>query len=149
MDGQAAHDKLEIQELLYRYAWACDNADWSLLRSIFTDDAYLDYSSTQGPAGTRDEITAWLEKSLSQVEMIQHVVSNIQIDLEGDRAGVRAMFYCSVKLPGIEQITITGGYYHDEVVRTPEGWRIARLVEDNRWMTNPPAQAPAAGGRPR
>ena len=132
-DLQSVRDELDIQRVISDYAWACDNRDWVLLKSVFTDDAYLDYSSTEGPAGSRDEVVAWLEQSLGQV-LIQHVVSNFQIDLGGDRANVRAMFYTSVDLPDLAELLVTGGYYDEEFVRTSDGWKIQRLFEDNRWM---------------
>ena len=132
-DLQSVRDELDIQRVISDYAWACDNRDWVLLKSVFTDDAYLDYSSTEGPAGSRDEVVAWLEQSLGQV-LIQHVVSNFQIDLGGDRANVRAMFYTSVDLPDLDELLVTGGYYDEEFVRTSDGWKIQRLFEDNRWM---------------
>ena len=138
-DQQSVRDELDIQRVIHDYAWACDNGDWGLLKSIFTDDAYLDYSSTDGPAGSRDEVVAWLEQSLSQVPVIHHVVSNFQIGLEDDRADVRAMFHCSAQLAGMDDMLVTGGYYDEELVRTPNGWKIQRLVEDNRWMTRPGA----------
>ncbi len=132
-DLQSVRDELDIQRVITDYAWACDNRDWALLKSVFTDDAHLDYSSTEGPAGSRDEVVAWLEQSLSQV-LIQHVVSNFQIDLDGDRATVRAMFYTAVELPGLDEMLMTGGYYDETLVRTSGGWKIQRLFEDNRWM---------------
>ena len=98
---------------------------------------------TQGPAGSRDEVVAWLEQSLSQLDWIHHVVSNFQIDLDGDRAAVRAMFHCTAQLPGVADALVTGGYYDEEFVRTRDGWKIRRLFEDNRWM-----QGPAAPGDP-
>lgn len=142
-DLQSLRDELDIQRVVADYAWACDNADWTLLRSIFTEDAHLDYSTTGGPAGLRDEVVAWLEESLSQVPVIHHVVSNFQITLDGDRADVRAMFHCSARLPGVEDMLITGGYYDEELVRTADGWKIQRLREDNRWMKSPGRAAPS------
>ncbi len=133
-DLQSVRDELDIQRTVHDYAWACDNADWTLLRSVFTDDAELDYSSTGGPAGPKEEVCAWLETSLGHVEFIHHVVSNFQIDLDGDHAGVRAMFHCTLRLPGADGAIVTGGYYREEHVRTAGGWRIRRLVEDNRWF---------------
>ena len=50
-DLRATRDKIEIQELLYRYARACDSRDWDLLTSVFTDDAQLDYSSSDARSG--------------------------------------------------------------------------------------------------
>ena len=137
MDEPSARDELDIQRVIHDYAWACDNGDWALLKSVFTDDAELDYSSTLGPTGRRDEIVAWLEQSLGQMSMIQHTVTNFQIDVAADEASVRAMFHCSGRLPAIDGLLVTGGYYLDELVRTPDGWKIRRLVEDNRWMQKP------------
>ena len=135
-------DHRSIERVLYDYAWACDNGDWGALPGVFAEDAELDYSTTGGPAGGRDEVVAWLESSLSQVEMIQHVVSNFQIDVDGDRASGRAMFFTTVKIPGVDGVLLTGGYYDLALTQADGGWRVQRLFEDNRWMQHlaPPAQ---------
>ena len=143
MDLQALSDRQEIVELLYRYARGVDTRDWALWRTVFTEDAELDYSTTGGPVGGRDEVTSWLESSIGLLPMIHHVVSNFQIDLDGDRAKVRALFHCTAQLPGLDDLLVTGGYYDEELVRTPAGWKIHRLFEDNRWMQNPPPSGPA------
>jgi hypothetical protein len=134
-------DELDIQRVLFDYAWACDNGDWAQLHSVFSTDARLDYSSTGGPVGGRDEVVGWLRESLSRVPVMQHVVSNFQIDVSGDRAGGRAMFLTSARIPGVDDMLVTGGYYDLAFRRQPEGWKIERLVEDNRWMSpSPPGQ---------
>ena len=51
VEQQSVRDELDIQRVIHDYAWACDNGDWALLKSVFSDDAYLDYSSTGGPPG--------------------------------------------------------------------------------------------------
>jgi hypothetical protein len=131
-------DELDVQRVLYEYAWACDNGDWNRLRSVFTADAHLDYSSTGGPVGQREEIVGWLQESLRQLTTIQHVVSNFQIDVDGDYAGGRAMFLTSARIPGLADMLTTGGYYDLAFRRESDGWKIERLVEDNRWMTPAP-----------
>jgi hypothetical protein len=136
-------DLRQIERLLHDYAWACDENDWAALPGVFTEDAELDYSTTGGPVGGRDEVVGWLETSLSQVAMIQHVVTNVRIDVDGDAAGGRAMFFTTVRLPGLDGVLLTGGYYDLAFVRTADGWRIRRLFEDNRWM-QPVTAAPAA-----
>jgi 3-phenylpropionate/cinnamic acid dioxygenase small subunit len=131
-------DKLEIQELLARYARGVDSKDWELWKSVFTPDAHLDYSSAGAAVGPRDEVAAWLEQGLSVVPMTQHFISNIEVDLDGDRAKVRAMFYNPMQLPGMAEQSYCGGYYHHDLVRTPDGWKSERLVEENLWFTNAP-----------
>jgi hypothetical protein len=140
VDRGSSSDELAVQRVLYDYAWACDNGDWSLLGSVFTSDAQLDYSSTGGPAGGREEVVGWLRESLSQVPVIQHVVSNFQLEVGAARAEGRAMFLTSARIPGLEDMLTTGGYYDLAFRREPDGWKIERLVEDNRWMSPTPPQ---------
>ena len=126
-------DLLEIQRLLSDYAWGCDEGDFALVRSVFSDDARLDYTSTGGPAGGPDEVVAWLADSLTGIR-IQHVVSNFRIDVTGDSAAGKAMFFTTVHLEGLGQPLTTGGYYDLSLTREALGWRITSLDEDNRWM---------------
>ena len=103
MDLQALHDKLEIQELLARYARGVDDRDWVLYRSVFTDDAFIDYTSAGAIAGSRDEVAGFLEQAFTAIEWSQHYITNIEIDLDGDAAHVRAMFYNPMQLPGMDE----------------------------------------------
>jgi hypothetical protein len=62
------------------------------------------------------------------------VVSNFQIDVAGERAEGRAMFFTSVRLPGLDGVLLTGGYYRLRLAHSSSGWKIQYLHEDNRWM---------------
>jgi 3-phenylpropionate/cinnamic acid dioxygenase small subunit len=138
MDTQAVQDTLEIHVLLARYARGVDTKDWELWRSVFTADALLDYSSAGAPVGSPADVGAWLEQGLKVVPMTQHFISNIEVELSGDRAKVRAMFYNPMQLPGLAELSFCGGYYHHEMVRTGDGWKSERLVEENVWFVNGP-----------
>ena len=142
MDEHSLSDQLAIQRVLSDYAWGCDSGDWDLLCSLFTADSRLDYSSTGGPAGGREELVRWLRDSLSQVPVIQHVVSNFQIEVTRNRAEGRATFYTAAQIPGLNSMLTTGGYYELAFKREPGGWKIERLVEDNRWMSPRPPDRP-------
>jgi 3-phenylpropionate/cinnamic acid dioxygenase small subunit len=142
VDLQALHDKIEIQELLARYARGVDSKDWALWKTVFTSDAHVDYRSAGAPAGPRDEIADWLARGLATLPMTQHFITNVEIELDGDRAKVRAMFYNPMQLPGVDGLSFCGGYYHHDVVRTPEGWKSQRMVEENLWFDNPPPTPP-------
>jgi len=139
-DLQAIGDRLEITALLYRYSRAVDGKDWGLYRSVFTDDAYIDYSSAGAIAGSRDEVADWLSKGFASIPMAMHYITNIEIlELTEDSAQVRAMFYNPMQLPAMTELSFCGGYYHHELVRTPDGWRSRNLREENVWFLNPPA----------
>lgn len=132
-------DQLEIAALLSRYARAVDTKDWELYRSVFTEDAVIDYSANGIPAGTRDDIAAFLAHAFTAIQMSMHYITNV--DVEFDNSGgatVRAMFYNPMQLPGKTDLSSCGGYYYHEVVRTADGWRSRHLREDNVWFVNGP-----------
>ncbi|MED5220241.1 MAG: nuclear transport factor 2 family protein [Actinomycetota bacterium] len=137
MDQQALEDRLAAEDLLTRYATAVDRRDWVQYRSIFTSDAEIDYSSAGGIAGTVDEIVEFLSTSLEMFEMTQHLVSNIDLEVNGDSATVTAMFNNPMRLPGGDT-WFTGGWYHHDLVRTPDGWRSQRLREESAWFDRAP-----------
>jgi hypothetical protein len=134
-------DELEITALLNKYARAVDTKDWELYRSVFTDDAHIDYSSAGAAAGSRDRVAQWLSHGFGTIPMSMHYITNIETDIDGDTARVRAMFYNPMQLPGMAELSYCGGYYHHELVRTPDGWRSRNLREESVWFTNAPAAA--------
>jgi 3-phenylpropionate/cinnamic acid dioxygenase small subunit len=142
MDLQTLADRIEINDLLTRYATAVDNKDWTLYRTVFTPDAYIDYESAGGAKGTIDEVTAWMETTMAMFPMTQHLVANIGVELNGDEAKVRAMFYNPMQV-GADKFFWCGGWYNHELVRTADGWRSKRLVEESAWFDR---QAEAFGG---
>jgi hypothetical protein len=125
-----AADRLEIVELLHRYALAIDLGDWGLLRSLFTEDARADYGSVgqyaAGDAEVRgaDAIVAWLRAALAPFPDVLHFMSNHIVDLQGDRAATLSYMH----VLHMEM----GGIYRCEAVRTPRGWKLARLALEER-----------------
>ena len=137
MDRQALADRIAAEDLLTGYATAVDRRDWEQYRSIFTADAEIDYTSAGGIAGTVDEVVEFLSTSLEMFEMTQHLVSNIDLEVNGDSATVTAMFNNPMRLPGGDT-WFTGGWYHHDLVRTPDGWRSRRLREESAWFDRAP-----------
>ena len=134
-------DILGIQQQLHVYARAVDSKDWDLYRSVFTEDAELDYTSAPfGIAGTVDQIVEWLGQFLPLLPWTMHYVTNIESDIIGDTAQVRAQFYNPMQFPGFDDLSYCGGYYHHTFVRTTDGWRSRQLREENIWFVNSPAQ---------
>lgn len=131
-------DHLAITALLNRYARAVDTKDWELYRSLFTDDAVIDYSSAGAIVGSRDEVVDWFSENFGVIPWSMHYITNVEAEIHGDTATVRAMFYNPMQLPGMSEMSACGGYYHHDVVRTAEGWRSRRLREENVWFTNAP-----------
>ncbi|MFT3901343.1 MAG: nuclear transport factor 2 family protein [Gordonia sp. (in: high G+C Gram-positive bacteria)] len=132
-------EEAEVRRLLTRYCTAVDSHDWELYRSVFTPDAWIDYTSApHGEAGTLDETVDWLSKNLTLLPMTMHCVMNIDTKFDGDTATVRAQFYNPLDIPGVDGTSFCGGYYNHDLVRTADGWRSKKLVEDNVWFENNP-----------
>ena len=70
--------------------------------------------------------------------MSMHYITNVEAEIDRDTATVRAMFYNPFQLSGTSALSFCGGYYHHQLVRTPDGWRSRSLREENAWFDNPP-----------
>ena len=133
-------DRLEIADLLTRYALAIDTDKWDLLDSVFTPDARIDYSSSGGTSGAYPEVKAWLAQILPMFYGRQHFVTNSTITFDDEQrttATGRTYFYNPMGWKDEAQaihMFYVGGYYHDRLVRTAGGWRIAERVEEQAWV---------------
>ena len=132
-------DRLEIDDLLTRYATGVDRQDWDLWQSCFTPDAVIDYTAFGGIRGGVMEVRAWLEKTLRMFAMSQHMILNREIEFDGDTAASRAGFFNPMALRqgdgGDRLLFFEGGYYLDQLVRTAEGWKIRERVEEFSYST--------------
>ena len=62
-----------------------------------------------------------------------------------DAATSHSSFYNpnGAEVDGKPWLFVVGGAYHDRLVRTAEGWRIAHRVEETLWWDNPMPGLPA------
>ena len=126
-------DRIQIQDLLTRYALAIDTKDWALLDTCFTSGAALDYTSAGGEKGLYPQIRRWLEKVLSSFAVTAHHVGNFSVELDGDRARARTYLWNPMgfqQADGSLHWFAVSAHYVDELVRTGEGWRIQQRVQE-------------------
>jgi 3-phenylpropionate/cinnamic acid dioxygenase small subunit len=136
---QELDDRIEIDDLLTRYATAVDTRDWDLYQTVFTSDAVIDYTSSGGIRGRLGEVTKWLSDALSIFSMSQHMVTNRDIRVAGDTATSRSYFYNPMgrtKRDGTLDLMFVGGYYRDQLRRTDDGWRITERIQDTAWSSS-------------
>lgn len=132
-------DRLEIGDLLAKYAYAVDNGDWARLDLVFTADAVIDYTASGGVRGTRDEARRWLAETLSRWPGRHHLIGVPVIRFEGDEAVVTVSFTGTLARSGgavpdgVAGLVRGGGWYHHRLIRTPYGWRSRELVEEQSW----------------
>ncbi|OAA27737.1 SnoaL-like domain-containing protein [Frankia sp. EI5c] len=116
-----------IREVLIRYSTGIDRRDWPLFRTCWTPDAEADYGHLGHFSGA-DAITELMVAAHRDLGSTRHQLSNFVIEVDGDRATastyVHAVLMLSTSDPNA-WIDVVGGY-EDDLVRTPEGWRISR-----------------------
>jgi 3-phenylpropionate/cinnamic acid dioxygenase small subunit len=130
-------DRLEIDDLLTRYTVALDTRQWDLLATVFTPDATIDYTSSEGIKGQFPEIATWLEQALTPFTATQHLLGNRHIELDGDHGTGRTYFFNPNTLTdgaGAATMFFVGGFYLDKFVRAEAGWRIADRYEQTTWV---------------
>lgn len=142
---QEIFDRLEIEDVLVRYCTAIDSRKWDGLDSVFTQDAFIDYTSAGGVKGKLPEVRKWLSEVLNLFSMSQHVIGNFVIKVEGDRATSRCAFYNPMRFQTAEgeessPLCFFGGYYNDTLIRTDAGWRISQRIEESTWDCGRPGQ---------
>ena len=126
---RALADRQEIADLVYRYCRAVDRLDIPLGHSIWHEDGVADYGETvyRGPGrGVIDHICAQHRHALHH----SHQVSNIIIELDGDRAGSESYVTATLRVRSgdqLKQITVWGRYI-DEWSRRNNRWGLDRRL---------------------
>lgn len=138
-------DRAEIEQVLVRYSTLIDTKQFDRLAAeVFTADALVDYTRAPGGiAGSVGEVTAWLAQVLEPFKVLQHMLGNFDINVDGDRARSICYFHNPMGLAGAgDSVSMfwCGGRYIDELVRTPRGWRIKHRVDDVQYMQGLPAK---------
>lgn len=135
MELQEISDRMEIREVITRYTRAIDTRNFDDLDHVFGDGAILDYSSVDGPVDTLDVARPWVISGLSLFTRYQHTIGQVAITFDGtDSAHATAYFINPLIMTGEDGKEIlweVGGYYHHDLVRTPDGWRSMRMVDEN------------------
>lgn len=65
-------DRLEIEDRVKLYAELIDRKRFDELESVFTPDAYIDYTASGGVAGSLDEIREYLRRSMGPLRAAPH-----------------------------------------------------------------------------
>ena len=122
-------DRQAITDLIYRYCRSVDRLDIALGHSIWHADGIADYGAAvyQGDGrGVIDHICAQHRHTLHH----SHQVSNIVIDLDGDRAGSESYVTATLRIKRgeqLQQMTIWGRYV-DQWSRRQGRWGLDKRL---------------------
>ena len=135
----AAKDRLDVIELIHRYAALIDFKTYDDTDRVFADDAVANYESMRAYVGDDYEpkgpkaIGEWLRK-YTGTRTSMHYMHNHVVELDGKRAKMRNYMH--------NINSSIGGVYHTEAKRTKDGWRITRLRLEERYIDTDLLQNP-------
>jgi 3-phenylpropionate/cinnamic acid dioxygenase small subunit len=137
MTPQQTSDLLEIQQLIYRYAWLIDARDFDGLDRVFAPGAEVHYNVFGGVKQRFPEVKAFLRMGLSLHRVTQHQMSTPLVELSSDTAQARTygnLVHVQELLDGKPSYVVQHAVYHDALARTAAGWRITSRRLDNLYV---------------
>ncbi|WP_305784619.1 nuclear transport factor 2 family protein [Symbioplanes lichenis] len=126
-------DRDELVELMGRYADIADLKEFTdLPASVFTDTVTLDFSSVVGLPEMTVSLADYigvLAATFAPFEATHHAITGHVVDIDGDTATVHAHVRAEHWLPVAEgpDRWLVVGFYDNDAVRTPDGWRLSRV----------------------
>jgi len=118
-------DKDQIVDLVHHYSYYVDHRLYDEVVQLFTEDCVVDYGPGVPPVRSRVGLRQMFGHPGAGFAATSHHNSNVLVTFEDDdHASVRTSVYAWHRRAdgGTPRLW---GYYHDSMVRLPEGWRIA------------------------
>lgn len=140
-DLQNLRDRTEITDLVYRLGVCLDEGHFDEMRQLLVEDATV--RTPGGRTEGREAVIAQAERNHPPDQRFQHITTNVLVDLDGDRAKVRANLLLHITTPDDAPTdapappprTTVGEVYRFELVRTPYGWRFSRVETLRLWVS--------------
>lgn len=139
----AVEAELAINQTITRYCRALDWLDESLLKTCYTADAFINYGFYKGPVEGFYPVVMEIERATRHRS---HFLSNVAIQLDGDKAEVECYGIASSTLDG-DMLNVFGGRYLNEFARVGTEWRMCRseYVLDHHFSAPMPSLGDAMG----
>lgn len=139
-------DRQAVIEACYRYSEAvdrtCRESDdeaFAAYADTMTEDCVVDY----GPLGRYERRADWIAFArglATRGGLSHHMYANFFVEIDGDTARARfhaqAMHYWADELPG-RQVLTGAAIFHNELRRTPDGWKLTRVHPDIQFLDDP------------
>ena len=135
-EESAVGDIDDIQQVKYRYLRALDTKHWDEMAATLTEDVIGRYGESIGEThefDNRDDLMAFMEKSMGPDIITEHRVTHPEITVSGDEATGTWYLQDKVIVPKFDFMLIGAGFYHDRYRRTADGWLISETGYDRTY----------------
>lgn len=126
-------DRAAITDLVYRLGACLDDHRFDDLKGLFADDVTA--ATPGGVAQGRDAVIGQATRNHGDYHRIQHLITNVLVDLDGDQAAVRANLLGTFVDSDARVVLEMGGVYRFTARRDDSDWRLASIAVDRIWRT--------------
>ena len=142
--SQELVDRAAIVDVVTRMGWCLDRRDWDGLTALFAQRVYTDYTALWGgepQEASVEELLAtdrqgsW-RRTMDGLDATQHLITNILVDVDGDRARATANVVGVHRLvnPHGGSLWTVGGTYDFGLLRGAGAWRIRAITQHITWV---------------
>jgi len=145
---QALWDKQEISEVINKFARSLDRMDGELMKACYWEDATEEHQDPIYPDLFQWNDKAWpfvpiAMKGFENLKVTQHRISNILIELDGDKATAEAYVwaYHIHEEDGVDKEGVLYGRHNFRFEKRNDEWRIKHRSTIFDWNANQDASA--------
>ena len=122
------------------YAQGLDSKDWSLVRSCFADEVYIDYGELSASSGDAavprraDDWLGYLQSVINSFDITRHAITNHRVTITTGEISCRAYLsadhvrFPNAELPvvGPDDVVTVVGEYNNHYAQIDGDWKICR-----------------------
>jgi len=137
-------DKLAVRETIEDYLHFLDTEHWDGVAACFVADARSHYNFEPEVLIGGSGVVKWLRTRLASFSGTEHALSNLHIEIDGDRATCESRVSASLlhEAHGERRLAVRAIRYRDELRREGDRWRICERRHEPMWQYDLPAQVP-------
>jgi ketosteroid isomerase-like protein len=123
------NDRQAVTDLVTRLYALLDEGRYDELGSVYAEDVELRFPSSDMRG--LDQVTAMARRRGERYDRVQHISTDLLVDVDGDAARVRTNHW-AVHVHAAGRFE-AGLVHHFDAARTPDGWRLTRGRADVIW----------------